>query len=544
MPLAGAVRARRGGAGVDLVLNSLAGEAIPKSLSVLKRGGRFLEIGKSDVWDADRVSAVNPDATYALIDLREMAMRDADRVRGMLLGLLGRFERGELRLLPLRVFEAEEVLGAFRMMQQARHIGKLVVRVRPAGVGEGLVRLRGDGSYLVVGGLGGLGLPVARWLHERGAGHVVLMGRGQPEGEAAEDLAELREAGAQMTIVQADVSDEGQVSRALREVDESLPPLRGIIQSAGVLDDGVLTQQSWDRFERVLAPKVQGSWHLHALTQGRTLDFFVLFSSAASLLGSQGQANHSAANAFLDALAAYRRVHGMPGLSINWGAWSDIGAAARRDPEEQARRKGMGWISPRQGIASLDALFRVSVAQAGVVAMDDWGAYLRSRPPSPFFTEFESVEGAAPEPEAGILHALEEAPPGERRAVLSAYVRTEIRKALGFEPAAAIDLRAGLFDLGMDSLTSVELRNALQSGLACSLSPNLTFDYPTAGALIDHLAEVVPIMADGAAAEENPAAAAAECAPPPDADLDGHSVDELADLLDQELASIRKRKSP
>src|SRR5690606_25739266 len=193
--------------------------------------------------------------------------------------------------------------------------------------------LHPDASYLITGGLGGLGLEVARWMAERGAGHLVLLGRRAPSPTAQEAIRRIEQAGARVITLQADVSNLDQLAGALQEIESSLPPLRGVIHAAGVLDDGVLLQQNWERFRYVMAPKGTGAWNLHCLTQDRTLDFMIFFSSGASLVGSAGQGNHAAANAFLDMLAYYRTAQGLPTISINWGAWAEIGAAAERKME-------------------------------------------------------------------------------------------------------------------------------------------------------------------------------------------------------------------
>ena len=185
--------------------------------------------------------------------------------------------------------------------------------------------MRADGSYLITGGMGGLGLRVAHWLVEKGARHLILMGRQGATAAIALQIQELEQAGAIVTPLCADVSDESQMRTVLGDLAIAAPPLLGIIHAAGVLEDGVLQQQTWERFRRVMAPKVQGAWNLHVFTQNQSLDFFVLFSSSASILGAAGQANYGAANAFLDALATYRRSQGLPGLSINWGHFGGSG---------------------------------------------------------------------------------------------------------------------------------------------------------------------------------------------------------------------------
>jgi acyl carrier protein len=324
---------------------------------------------------------------------------------------------------------------------------------------------------------------------KHGARHLVLVARSKPNQRVKNQLRELELAGAKVVVVQADVSQKEQLERVLLNIE---PPLRGIIHSAGVLDDGVLQQQSWPRFTKVFAPKVQGAWHLHQLTTDMQLDFFVLFSSTASLLGSPGQANHAAANAFLDALARFRHSVGLPALSINWGAWSEIGAAARYKVGEAFRIRGMGFISPQQGLDVLEQLLKEPPSQAviGVVPID-WSEF---KSDLPFLRSLQMPEAdvaSVASPSAlppRFAQQLELAEPSKRRSLLEAHVREELAKVLGFAEPSHISLSQGLFDMGMDSLTSIELRNRLQTSLASQLPSTLVMDYPTLESLVDYLA--------------------------------------------------------
>ena len=350
LSFAGEILEATDGRGVDVVLNSLTGEFIPKSLSVLSPGGRFVEIGKADLWEPARVAALRSDVSYVPIDLAAMLREHPASLRPLLGPLLEDVARGELQPLPRKVFRLPEVAEAFRFMAQARHIGKIVVSHSV----DGERGVRPDATYLITGGLAGLGLLVARWLVERGARHLVLMGRRAPAEAARTAIREMEAHGAQVVVAQGDVAREADVQGVLAQIAGGQPPLRGIIHAAGVLDDGVLLQQTWERFAKVLAPKVEGAWNLHRLTQTAPLDFFVLFSSAAALLGSPGQANHAAANAFLDALAHHRRALGLPAVSINWGVWSGWGVAADRGVGARAAVQGMGSFTPEEGLHVLE----------------------------------------------------------------------------------------------------------------------------------------------------------------------------------------------
>ncbi|MGZ9166381.1 MAG: SDR family NAD(P)-dependent oxidoreductase, partial [Anaerolineales bacterium] len=341
------------GKGVNIVLNSLADEFIPKSLSVLADNGYFLEMGKRDDWDQAKVSQLNPTLKYHRYDLGTEMVNDMPFIRAMLNELLSDFGNEAFKPLPLRTFPMGSVREAFRYMAQARHIGKIIVTQE-----EETSLIREDGAYLITGGLGGLGLMTTRWLVERGARHLVLMGRSEPTEEIRETLAELQTGGAEIITAQGDVSCREDVERVLQQIEHKMPPLRGLFHEAGVLDDGVLSQQNWSRFERVMAPKGEGAWHLHTLTQNMPLDFFVLFSTAAAVLGSAGQGNYAAANSFLDGLAHYRKSRGLPAMSINWGAWSEVGMAAGLDSQGPKRRvsREADLIKPSDGMKVMGQL--------------------------------------------------------------------------------------------------------------------------------------------------------------------------------------------
>jgi polyketide synthase 12/myxalamid-type polyketide synthase MxaB len=376
--------------------------------------------------------------------------------------------------------------------------------------------------YLIVGGLGDLGLLLARWLVDRGARHLALMSRREPGPVERAAIAQLQARGTEVRLICGDVAVHADAMQAIEMLRNSPQPLRGVFHAAGVLDDGVLEQQSWRRFERVLAPKVTGAWHLHRLTRDVPLDFFVLFSSVASLLGSAGQGNHAAANAYLDALAWQRRADGLPAVSINWGAWSAIGAAARGGVGARLALRGIGEIAPHEGLAALERLLVWPTPQIGVVPID-WNVYRRqfaagSEPAVLAEVLAESSSGGArpaAQLQTDLPQKLAAAAPGERRGLLLELIRTEVVRGLGLEASRELPVNEPLSALGVDSLLAVELRNALSRGLGLvrRLPATLLFDYPSISALTEYLlANAVASTADSAPRPDRKEAASPQAA--------------------------------
>ena len=472
-----------GGRGVRMVLNSLTGEGfIEAGLSCVSPGGCFVEIGKRGIWSAERVREVRPDVRYLTLAVDRLVAEEPERVGAVLREVLARVGSGELGPLPLTRWPLAEVGMALEEMRAARHVGKLVLTTSALARGG----LRRDRSYLVTGGLGGIGLEIAARLAEWGAGAVVLNGRRQPDARAQARIEALRELGAEVRVKVADVTDELAVHAMLSRIEAELPSLGGIVHCAGVLSDGALANQDWGRFERVLWPKVLGAWILHRATLDRELDFFVMFSSLAGVIGNPGQANHAAANAFLDQLARHRRALGCAGQSIAWGAWADIGKAEEeRDTiAGKLARFGEGWITPADGLGAFSRLLREDAATSVVAAMD-WSA-LPSR--TPFLEELVPSATRAPVPSASPGAEPEWQLEEDPEQALVRLVQEQLVAVLGLSSAPPPDM--GFFELGMDSLMAVEFRNRLKRALSGKLAVSNTavFDHPDTFRLAAHLA--------------------------------------------------------
>jgi acyl transferase domain-containing protein/NADP-dependent 3-hydroxy acid dehydrogenase YdfG/acyl carrier protein len=483
-----------GGRGVDIVMNALTGELIPRGLAVLAPGGRFIELGKRELWTPAQVAAVRPDVHYAAFDLIEVARREPARIGALLAQLVARVERGELAPLPARVFAARDPAQAFRFMAQARHIGKVVLTGFQRG---GALPARDRAStVLVTGGLGALGLHVARWLVSQGVRHLALLGRSAPSASAAAAICALEAEGAEVRVVRADVAARADLDRALAEIDASMPRLAGVIHAAGAVDDGVLAQQDWERMAAVLRPKVDGAWNLHLATQHRALDCFVMFSSLSGVLGLAGQGAYAAGNACLDALAHHRRQRGLPAVAIDWGPWAEGGMADRMaaQDQERLRQQGLDAITPAQGVAILGRAIAGDLAQV-IAGPIDWRRYLArygSEPPPRLAGLAAARPGAAGlRSDGGALRAeLEAAPAPARRELVLERVARRVGQVLGLPSLDQLDARRPFAEQGLDSLMAVELRNALARDLGQSLPANLLYDCPTLDALGARIAEL------------------------------------------------------
>lgn len=481
------------GKGIDIVLNSLAGEFVTKGLSLLAPGGRFIEIGKIDVRDEAYLNENFPNIVYDTIALDTLSSEQPRFVGQMLRDLLAEFESGVLKPLPWREFPMQEAIEAFRFMQRAQHIGKVVVTRLEHGQA-----VSPEASYLITGGTGGLGLMVAKHLAQQGAGSVVLMGRRELPETIKPKVAEIQQLGSQVDYIQGDISRPDDAAKALARIQASGLPLRGIVHAAGVLDDGVLALQDMARFGRVLAPKVAGAWNLHLLTQGMPLDFCVYYSSVSSVIGTAGQGNYAAANSFLDALAHHRQAQGLRTLSLNWGPWAGDGMAANSaEAQKSFNSVGIELIEAEEGMAVLDEFMHRGPAQL-VPFHIEWQKMLGQLPPGVDLPLLRELVTASPEPAKAasgpssvdeFLAQLKQTPADNRFPLVCDLVKIQVVRVLGLGESAQIDMQQPLHDLGLDSLMAVELCNALGKTVGQTLPATLVFDYPTTLALAKYLAQ-------------------------------------------------------
>ncbi|WP_018801907.1 SDR family NAD(P)-dependent oxidoreductase [Salinispora arenicola] len=484
---------------VDVVLNSLTGEFVDASLGLLVSGGCFLEMGVADVREGVGVG-------YRPFQLLEAGY---DRLGEMLVELVGLFSVGELVLPPVRVWDVRRAVEAFRFVSQARHVGKVVLRM-PRVVDP-------DGTVLITGASGMLGGVAARYVVGRGVRRVLLVSRGGVSGEL---VAELRGAGAVVTVVECDVADRGVLAGVLAGVPVE-HPLTAVVHTAGTLDDGVIGSLTPERLDTAMRPKVDGTVHLHELTADADLAVFAMYSSAAGVLGTPGQGGYNAANTFIDAFAAWRRGQGLPATSLAWGMWGPAGAMSGNLSAADQARMSRGGISPlgaEEGMALFDAALAADEPVAVPIRMNPAASRRadgsvpallrglvrpRTRRAAGGLTRASEGAGTA----ADLLARLSGQSAGEREGTLVELLRGEVGMVLGYSSADLVPLDGTFRELGFDSLTAVELRNRIESSTGTRLRVTTVFDYPTVNELAGHLAEEIAIPeSDGPLAAAKPVA--------------------------------------
>jgi polyketide synthase 12 len=481
------VTGRTGMAGMDIVLDSLAGEFVDASLRLVAPGGIFLEMGKTDIRDPGAIAQEYPGVRYRAFDLFEPGR---PRMHQYMLDLADLFDAGVLRPLPVTTFDVRRATAALRYLSQARHIGKVVMTLPDAWTA---------GTVLITGGTGMAGSALARHVVTRhGARHLVLVSRRGAEAPgAAELVAELAAAGAQVQVVACDAADRPALAKVIADI-AAQHPLSGVIHAAGVLDDAVISSLTPDRIDAVLRAKVDAAWNLHELTRDLNVAAFVMFSSMAGLVGSSGQGNYSAANCFLDGLAQHRRAHGLPAMSLGWGLWDQASAmTGGLDAADLARlgRDGVLALSSEEALELFDTAMIVDEPYLAPARIDLAALRAHAVAVPPMFTDLLNAPTrrqvddslAAAKSKSALAHRLHGLSEPEQHTVLLELVRSHIATVLGNIAPEAVDPDKAFQDLGFDSLTAVEMRNRLKSATGLSLSPTLIFDYPTPSGLASYI---------------------------------------------------------
>ena len=494
-----------GGRGVDAVLNSLAGPFVPKSYAVLAPFGRFLEIGKVDVYNNSKIgmAALKHNISYFVIDLAECLERQPQLITSLFAELADKFASGVYRPLSHKVFPIDEVVDAFRYMAQGQHVGKNVLSFDATELSIGPCTqdghlFRADGSYLISGGAGGFGLEVARWLAKHGARHVVLMSRSGPRDDA--DIAaieQLRADGIHVVDARGDVTNPADVQRIVQDIRKKHPPLRGVIHGAMVLDDGFIVDLDDERFQNVMRPKMVGAWNLHTTTLDDPLEHFISFSSFSSVAGGAKQSNYNAGNFFLDSLSCHRRALGLPALTLNWGGISGAGFVHRNQKiSEYFERIGFQSISVEDALRVLQMMLQYDPGQMAVARVD-WKNMERFSPfvamSSMFLplTRESAVEGAGASKRPLIMAAPAEEKPGLVRTLLAEHLAA----VCGID-VSKVDPNTSIIRLGLDSLMAIELINRVENELGLILPMGKVISGPTLGELADTVVQLLAYSAD------------------------------------------------
>jgi acyl transferase domain-containing protein/acyl carrier protein len=477
------------GAGVDVVLNSLTNEGfLEATVRATAQNGRFAEIAKRDIWTPEQMAAARPDIAYEIVALDVTTLQNPEHIKRLLTEVSDGMGRGEWTSLPAEIYPLTEARAAFRRMQQARHIGKIVLQM------PNPLQPRGDRSYLITGGLGAIGLHTASYLAQLGAGDIVLTSRRAPDADAQQAIDDLTERyRCRIHTFAADVGDESEVAKLLERIRAELPPLAGVAHLAGVLDDALLSQQSLERFRTTLAPKAFGACHLDRLTKNDDLDFFIVSSSVSSLFGSPGQANYATANALLDGLVAQRRAQGLPATGVNFGPWAQGGMASSEAASANIGAQGLIPLEPSAALSALAAVVANGTGQATVIKAN-WQRAAKvlgsSRPPILDLVLPSAVGEATGDSE--LLRQLQEIPVQQRAGFVTEFLQREVQNFLRLAQPPAATSR--FLDLGTDSLMAIELRNRLHSqfGGAFTINATAVFDYPTIGGLAEYLVSQLP----------------------------------------------------
>ena len=515
------------GHGVDVILNSLAGEAIQRGVQILAPGGRFIELGKKDVFaDAHLgLAGLAKSASFAVVDLDLNLKLQPAKYRQLLQHILAHVADDKLEVLPVTEFSLHQAADAFRLMASGRHTGKIVISIPEHETIEAVAApppqplVSADGGYLIVGGMGGLGFVVAQWLAEQGAGLIVLNGRSAPTDDVRAAIEDLNAAGHRIEVAIGDIAEPGTADRLVQAVEDAGFRLAGVLHSAMVLADEIVLNMTDTAARRVFAPKVTGSWRLHQATAARDVDWWLTFSSASSLLGTPGQGAYAAANSWVDGLVAHRRAAGLPAVGINWGPWAEVGRA------QFFADLGVSLITVDQGLAAMQTVLAADRGRTGVLTLDarQWFQSFPAVAGSSLFAKLHDAAALkAGERRGGgkIRAQLDALDAAERPGHLASAIADEIRGVL--RSSDPIDHNRPLETLGLDSLMGLELRNRLEATLGITLPVALVWAYPTisdlATALCERMDYALP-AAPGTSEDAEP-------------ELSDEEMDLLSDLVD------------
>lgn len=489
------IRRDTDGYGVDIVLNSLPGAAQQAGLELLASGGRFVEIGKRDIYGDNTIGlyAFRRNVSFFAVDLALLTLTRPDVVRRVLATVFGKIADGALPLPETSHYPLADAATAIRAMGAAEHIGKLVLDVPREGDSRVVVpaaqtvAFRGDGSYIISGGLGGLGLFVAERLAELGCGRIVLTGRSEPGDAALAVLERIRLGGTEVEVCLGDISDSAAADRAVAVAASRGRPVRGVLHAAAIVEDAALANITDELITRCWAPKAAGAWNLHEATVDQPLDWFCMFSSAAAMVGSPGQGAYAAANSWLDAFSHWRRAHGLPATTIAWGAWAEIGKG-----QALAQNPAMA-IAPSEGAYALESLLRLDRGYSGYAPTAGAPWLTEFAQHSTFAAAFRSL-GETRSQSSAFLLELRTLPTEE----WGGRLRRLIVDQIGVILRRTVDPDRPIAEYGLDSLGVLEVRTRIEAETGVRVA---TTDITTVRALAEKLAAVLTheLPVDGSA---------------------------------------------
>lgn len=530
------------GRGVDVVLNALASEAIPMGLSCLAESGRFVEIGKRDIYQNSRIPlwSLRRNSSFHVVAMDAVFAGDEEQTRALMAEIAGLVEKRKLTPLPFRSFPASRIDAAFRLMAGGKHTGKVVVAFADAFIarkGEPplpVFAVKPDAAYLITGGLGGFGRVLSEWLVECGARHLVLTSRsGASTPEAKDFLEKLETCGVKTTVIKSDIGSPKDVKSLIKEVAAGAVPLKGVFHLAMVIDDAPLSALTSERMRTVMAPKAHGAWLLHENTKGMELDCFVMFSSVSSIFGNPAQGNYAAANAFLDSLAHHRRALGLPALTINWGVLGGEGYVARNERvAEFLARQGTAALTPGEVTTLMESFLTANAAQVAAIRVDwaKWRQSFRGMQENPLVERIFAAGVEVAETSGGSSDwrgRIAAASADERDGVICQAVREVVGTVLRVKPDSLRDDQP-LTDLGLDSLMGVEIETMIEGSIGVALPPTSLMRARTIGQIATLISEHLGGAEAGAAKKIEVAEVAA---PASDVDVDSLSDEDIDQLL-------------
>ncbi|WP_445373688.1 SDR family NAD(P)-dependent oxidoreductase [Photorhabdus tasmaniensis] len=476
--------------GVDVVLNSLNKDFIPASIDTLSKNGRFVEIGKIGVWSSEEVKDRREDVDYFNFDLSEMPKNKLDDInKNILQNIVTWVESGEIKPLPISVYPLDNIEEAFGVLSRGQNIGKVVLQFDSFEESQRLptAKINEDTQYLITGGAGALGKIAAKWLSKQGASNIVLVNRNIPDTET-QSLIKEEIGSTNISFVSCDISEHQSVRSLIESLNEK-GRVAGIIHAAGVLSDAPILRQSWQDFRTVFDAKVLGTWWLSSVCDELNidLDFFIGYSSIASVIGSVSQSNYAAANAFIDTLMLWRSKNDKHGLSVNWGPWADVGMAANLTQHQirSIEEKGVTYIQVDKGIASLESMLGAGISQ-GLVGDYNWNKYLSSVSSGNNLFDAVNITVEVSDQSFNIGEFSEMSVVEKEQYILDS-IRIVVAKILQFESIEQIPVNARFSDLGLDSLVAVELRNSLENTFQLAFPSSLVFDYPSLPKLTEYI---------------------------------------------------------